>query len=139
MCKTNICTNSPDRDSSTGESTSTSTSARSSNSDGEVWEEVDDDKAMQAKTPEDPLKKAVKHNAEKKWEASPNRREMDKGKKTDEQESLIELLQGQQEMMMKAEDWDCLAIQELMKFEMEAEKEAPRFHPRCFKEARKYF
>ena len=43
-----------------------SASARSSNSDEEVWEEADDDKATQAKTPEDPPKKAVKQKAEKK-------------------------------------------------------------------------
>lgn len=46
---------------------------------------------------------------------------MDKRKKTDEQ-GLIELLQGQQEMMMKAEERDRLAMQELMKFEMEAKR-----------------
>ena len=57
MCETDICTDSPDGDSSTGESTSASTTARSSNSDGEVWEEADDDTATQAKTPEDPPKK----------------------------------------------------------------------------------
>lgn len=65
MCKTDICTDSPHGDSSKGESTSASTTARSSNSDGEVWEETDDDTATQAKTPEDPPKKAVKHTAEK--------------------------------------------------------------------------
>ena len=36
--------------------------------------------------------------------------------------SLVELLQGQQEMMMKAEERGRLAMQELMKFEMEAER-----------------
>lgn len=50
MCETDICTDSLDKDSSTGESTSRSTSARSSNSDVEECEEVDDDKATQAKS-----------------------------------------------------------------------------------------
>jgi len=104
MCKTDICTDSPDKDSSTGESTSTSTSARSSNYDGEECEEVDDDKATQAKTPEGLLKKAEKHKAGKKQEAGPNRRKMGKQKKTDKRESLIELLQGQQEMMVTADE-----------------------------------
>ena len=45
--------------------------------------------------------------------------------------TLVELLQGQQEMMMKAERRGRLAMQELMKFEMEAK--------RGFKGARKYF
>lgn len=94
--------------------------ARSSNSDGE---EADDDKTTQAKTREYPPQKAVKHKAEKKREETgPNRRKMEKRKKTDERKSLIELLQDQQEMMMKAEERDRLAMQELMKFEMEAEK-----------------
>lgn len=132
MCETDICTYSPERDSSTGQSTSTSTSARSSNSDGE---EADDDKAMEAKTREDPLKKAVKHKAEKKRDkTSPNQRKMEKQKKTDEQESLIELLQGEQEMMMKAEEQDPLAMQELMKFEMEAEKRHQDFTLAALKE-----
>lgn len=121
-CETYISTDSLDNNSSTGESTSTSTSARSSNSDGEECEEADDDKATQAKTPEGPPKKAEKHKAERKWEeAGPHRRKMDKQKKTDKQ-GLIELLQGQQEMMMKAEEQDRLAMQELIKFEMEAKK-----------------
>jgi len=103
MCKTDICTDSPDKDSSTGESTSTS--ARSSNYDGEQCEEADDDKAMQAKTPEGLQKKAEKHKAGKKQaEAGPNRRKMGKQKKSDKRESLIELLQGQQEMMVIAEE-----------------------------------
>ena len=132
MCETDIFTDSPDRDSSTGESTSTSTSARSSNSDGE---EADDDKSTQAKTREDPPKKGGKHKAEKKREQTgPNPRKMEKRKKTDERESLIELLQGQQEMMMKAEERDRLAMQELMKFEMEAEKRHQDFTLAALKE-----
>ena len=89
MCETDICTDSPARDCSTGASTSTSTSsAKSSNSDGEESEEVDDNKATQAKTPEDPPKKAVKYKAEKKREETgPNRRKLEKRKKTDERES----------------------------------------------------
>ena len=87
MCENNIFTDSPDRNSSTGEATSTSTSVRSSNSDGE---EVDDDKATQVKTREDPLKKAVKHKAEKKREETgPNGRKMEKLKKTDESVSNV--------------------------------------------------
>ena len=43
-----------------------SASARSSNSDGQA----NDDKATQAKFPEAPPKKAVKHKAEKKRETS---------------------------------------------------------------------
>lgn len=58
---------------------------------------------------------------------------MDKRKKTDEQ-GLIELLQGQQEMMMKAEERDRLAMQELMKFEMEAEKRHQDFTLAALKE-----
>ena len=129
MGETDIFTDSPDRDSSTGESTSTSTCA---NSDGE---EADDDKATKAKTWEDPPKKAVKHKAEKKREETgPNRRKMEKRKKTDERESMVELLQGQQEMMMKGEGWDRLAMQELMKFEMEAEKRHQDFTLAALKE-----
>ena len=141
MCETDICNDSPDRDSSTGASTSTSTSsAKSSNSDGEESEEVNDDKATQAKTPEDPPKKAVKHKAEKKREeAGPNRRKLEKRKKTDERESLIELLQGQQDMMIKAEERDRLAMQELMKFEMEAEKRHQDFTLAALKELGKFF
>ena len=59
---------------------------------------------------------------------------MEKRKKTDERESLIELLQGQQEMMMKAEERDRLAMQELMKFEMEAEKRHQDFTLAALKE-----
>lgn len=91
MCETNICTDSPDKDSSTGESTSTSTSARSSNSDVEECEEADDEKSTQAKTPDGPPKKSRKAQSREE-----TRRKMDKRKKTDEQESLIELLHGQQ-------------------------------------------
>ena len=66
---------------------------------------MDDDKATQAKTPEGLLKKAGKHKAGKKQEeAGPNRRKMGKQKKTDKRESLIELLQGQQEMMVTADE-----------------------------------
>lgn len=55
-------------------------------------------------------------------EAGANRRRIEKRKETDERESLIELLQGQQEMMTKAEERDLLAMQELIEFEMKAEK-----------------
>ena len=82
MWETNICTDNPDKDSLTGKSTSTLTSARSSNSDGQECEKVDDGKAKQAKTPEGLLKKAEK----KQEEASPNRRKMDKQTKTNKQE-----------------------------------------------------
>lgn len=76
---------------------------------------MDDDKATQAKILEGLPKKAEKHKAGKKREeASPNRRKMHKQKKTNERESLIKLLQGQQEMMMNAEEQDRLAMQELM-------------------------
>lgn len=47
---------------------------------------------------------------------------------------LIELLQGQQEMMMKAEERDRLAMQELMKFEMEAKKSHQDFTLAALKE-----
>lgn len=59
---------------------------------------------------------------------------MEKRKKSDERKSLIELLQGQQEMMMKAEERDRLAMQELMKFEMEAEKRHQDFTLAALKE-----
>lgn len=96
-----------------------STSARSSNSDAEECEEVDDDKATQTKIPQGLPKKAEKHKAGKKREeASPNRRKMDKRKKTNERESLIELLQGQQEMIMNAEEQDRLAMQECISHDL---------------------
>lgn len=57
-----------------------------------------------------------------------------KQKKTNKRESLIELLQGQQEMMMNAEEQDRLAMQELMKFEMEAEKKHQDFNLAALKE-----
>lgn len=43
-------------------------------------------------------------------------------------------MQGEQEMMMKAEEQDPLAMQELMKFEMEAEKRQQDFTLAALKE-----
>ena len=40
---------------------------------------------------------------------------------------MLSLLQNQQEMMAKSEEKDRLAMQELMKFEMEAEKRHQEF------------
>ena len=51
----------------------------------------------------------------------------EKRRKSDEQESLITLLKSQQEMMMKAEEQDRLAMQQLMKFEVEAKKRHQEF------------
>ena len=58
MCQSDICTKSPDRDSSRRELTYTSRSARSYNSDGE--ELKSDDKATQTKLLEDPPIKSSK-------------------------------------------------------------------------------
>lgn len=65
-CKTDICTDNPDKDSSTGDLTSPSTRGRSSNSDGEDCAEVDNDKATQVKILEALSKKAEKCTADKK-------------------------------------------------------------------------
>lgn len=43
-------------------------------------------------------------------------------------------MQGEQEMMMKAEEQDPLAMQELMKFEMEAKKRQQDFTLAALKE-----
>ena len=50
------------------------------------------------------------------------RKEGEKRRKIDEQESLITLLKSQQEMMMKSDKQDRLAMHQLMKFEVDAEK-----------------
>ena len=61
-------------------------------------------------------------------------KKIEKRRKTDEQESLLNLLQSQQEMMMRSEEKDRLAMQELMKFEMEAEKRQQDFTLAALKE-----
>ena len=58
----------------------------------------------------------------------------EKRRKSDEHESLITLLKSQQEMMMKAEEQDRLAMQQLMKFEVEAEKRHQEFTLAALKE-----
>ena len=55
------------------------------------------------------------------------KRKKGKGKTSDDQESLLNLLQSQQEMLMRSEENDRMAMQELMKFEVEAEKQHQEF------------
>lgn len=110
-CKTDICTDNPDKDSSTGDLTSPSTRGRSSNSDGEDCAEVDNDKATLVKILEALPKKAEKCTADKKNNKKPVQiiKKLEKQKKTGKRESLTALLQGQQQMMTKAEEHDHLA------------------------------
>jgi len=63
----------------------------------------------------------------------------EKRQKSDENESLITLLKSQQEIMMKEEEQDKLAMQQLMKFEVEAEKRHQEFTVAALKEQGKIF
>ena len=51
----------------------------------------------------------------------------EKRRKSDEHDSLITLLKSQQAMIMKSDEQDRLAMQQLMKFEVEAEKRHQEF------------
>ena len=77
-----------------------------------------------------------KRKAEEKHpeDAGPSKKKTEKRRKSDEQESMLSLLQNQQEMMAKSEEKDRLAMQELMKFEMEAEKRHQEFTLAALKE-----
>lgn len=66
--------------------------------------------------------------------AGPSKKKTEKRRKSDEQESMLSLLQNQQEMMAKSDEKDRLAMQELMKFEMEAEKRHQEFTFAALKE-----
>ena len=67
-------------------------------------------------------------------DTSPAQKKKGKGEKTDGQESLLNLLQSQQEMLMRSEENDRMAMLELMKFEVEAEKRHQEFTLAALKE-----
>lgn len=66
--------------------------------------------------------------------AGSSKKKTEKRRKSDEHESMLSLLQNQQEMMANSEEKDRLAMQELMKFEMEAEKRHQEFTLAALKE-----
>ena len=120
------------RDISSGTESSPSPSASTSASCSSIETGPDSDAETSAPDPVKESRKQPKINGEDVVAIRKKRGE--KCRKSDEHESLITLLKSQQEMILKAEEQDRLAMQQLMKFEVEAEKWHQEFTLAALKE-----
>ena len=121
------------RDISSGTESSPSPSASTSASCSSFETGPDSDAETSAPDPAKGKRKAAE-NKQGEDAVAIRKKRGEKRRKSDEHGSLITLLKSQQEMMMKAEEQDRLAMQQLMKFEVEAEKRHQEFTLAALKE-----